>query len=75
MSMILIMVEDGLDDHSQIFWGYILISEMRWQIKRISPTSSPVAITMTFPNTVFSCFHRFSAFFLSVFLSPNCCTA
>lgn len=31
MPMILIMVEDGLDDRSQIFFGGdILISETRW---------------------------------------------
>lgn len=39
------------------------------EIERISPTSILVAPTMTFPNTVFSCFHRFSAFFC-LFLSP-----
>lgn len=35
----------------------------------ICPTTGPVVITMTFRNTVFSCFHRFSAFFC-LFFSP-----
>lgn len=38
-------------------------------IETIVPTSILVAPTMTFPNTVFSCFHRFSAFFC-LFFSP-----
>lgn len=38
-------------------------------IVRIRPTTGPVVITMTFRNTVFSCFHRFSAFFC-LFFSP-----
>lgn len=43
-------------------------------IEGISPTSSPVAPTMTFPH----CFLLLSSLlcvFLSVFLSPNSCTA
>lgn len=73
MSVILIMIESGLDDHSQISFFFMPLNyPYPFQNKvtvGIYPTTGQVVITMTFRNTVFSCFHCFSAFFC-LFFSP-----
>lgn len=73
------MMEDGLDEHSQIsfilfiyFFDVVVSYPHSFQnqvIEGTCATTGPVVITMTFPNTVFSCFHCFSAFFC-LFFSP-----
>ena len=81
MSMIMILMEDGSDDHSRMVWGCIFVHSYTSKItrphfdlwkrgrRRNNSDKQPRSCIMTFPNTVFSCFHCFSAF-LCLFLSP-----
>lgn len=80
MSVILIMIEDGSDDHSHISFIYLFIfyvvvnyphSFQNEVIVGICPTAEGYSSHNhdLSKNIVFSCFHRFSAIFC-LFFSP-----